>query len=118
MRRGYLVRTRADADTVEARTGDTTRRDAALASGAQWVSTDYPAPGTADRFGTDYVVSLPGDAIVRCNPVSAPGGTVTLIFTRRLTRPRPSQSTHGDSIRVPSPPQASQTELTWKNPWR
>jgi len=76
VRRGYLVRTRADADTVEARTGDTTRRDAALASGAQWVSTDYPAPGTADRFGTDYVVSLPGDAIVRCNPVSAPSRCV------------------------------------------
>ena len=45
VRRGYVVRTRADADTRQARTGDTTMRDAALASGAQWVSTDYPAPG-------------------------------------------------------------------------
>lgn len=69
---GYLVRTRADADTLQARSGDTTRRDAALASGAQWVSTDYPAPGMSDRWGTDYHVSLPGDAVARCNPVTAP----------------------------------------------
>src|SRR5690606_6177200 len=31
---GFLVRTRADGDTVQARPGDTTQRDAALASGA------------------------------------------------------------------------------------
>jgi hypothetical protein len=72
VRRGYVVRTRADADTQQARTGDTTMRDAALASGAQWVSTDYPAPGLASRFGTNYVVQLPGGAAARCNPVNAP----------------------------------------------
>jgi hypothetical protein len=72
VRRGYLVRTRADADTVQARTGDTSMRDAALVSGAQWVSTDYPVPGIATRFGTDYVAQLPGGATVRCNPVNAP----------------------------------------------
>ena len=38
---GYIVRTRADADTEEARTGDTGPRDLALSSGAQFVSTDY-----------------------------------------------------------------------------
>lgn len=37
----YLVRTRADIDTVDARKDDGARRDAALASGAQIVSTDY-----------------------------------------------------------------------------
>jgi hypothetical protein len=67
---GFVVRTRADADTVQARTGDTTQRDAALASGAHYVSTDYVWPD--DRFGTGYVVDLPGDAAARCNPVSAP----------------------------------------------
>ena len=72
VRRGYVVRTRADADTVQARTGDTTQRDAALASGAQWVSTDYPVPGLASRFGTGYVAQLPGGVAVRCNPVTAP----------------------------------------------
>jgi hypothetical protein len=68
---GYMVRTRADADTVQARTGETTQRDLALASGAQWVSTDYPVPDVAARFGTQYVVQLPGGAVVRCNPVNA-----------------------------------------------
>lgn len=71
VRRGYLVRTRADADTVQARTGDTGVRDAALAGGAQWVSTDYPVPGLAARFGTGYVAALPGFAAARCNPVTA-----------------------------------------------
>jgi Phosphoinositide phospholipase C, Ca2+-dependent len=67
---GFIVRTRADADTVQARTGDTTLRDAALTSGAQYVSTDYVFPD--DRFGTGYVVDLPGDTAARCNPVNAP----------------------------------------------
>ncbi|KLI99818.1 hypothetical protein WQ56_11715 [Luteimonas sp. FCS-9] len=67
VRKGYLVRTRADIDTGEARSGDTTRRDAALASGAQIVSTDYPfAPNI---FGNAYVVPpFPGG--VRANPVA------------------------------------------------
>jgi Phosphoinositide phospholipase C, Ca2+-dependent len=67
---GFMVRTRADADTVEARSGDTSRREAALASGAQYVSTDYVFPD--DHFGTGYVVDLPGDGAARCNPVNAP----------------------------------------------
>ena len=40
--KGYLVRTRTDADTKEARTNDTTRRDSMMATGAQILSTDYP----------------------------------------------------------------------------
>jgi len=67
-RQGYLVRTRADADTEEARSGDTTRRDAALASGAHFVSTDYPVPDP--RF-TDYRVVIPGEGVARCNPVGS-----------------------------------------------
>lgn len=70
VRAGFLVRTRADADTREARSGDTRRRDAAFASGAQYVSTDYYRPDP--RFGTDYVVTLPGGGVARCNPVRAP----------------------------------------------
>lgn len=64
---GYLVRTRADADTREARSGDVARRDAAWASGAQLVSTDYYLP--AGDFGTGYQVVLPGGGAARCNPV-------------------------------------------------
>jgi hypothetical protein len=66
---GYLVRTRADIDTIEAREGDTTRLEAALASGAQFVSSDYPESDEA--FGTGYVATLPDGGLVRCNPVSA-----------------------------------------------
>lgn len=70
---GYLVRTRSDVPDEEGRTGDTTRRDAALASGAQWISTDHPGPeGAEAQYGTDYVVELPGFVAARCNPVTAP----------------------------------------------
>ena len=66
VRDGFLVRTRADADTVQARANDTNQRDKALASGAQFVSTDYPEP---DRRLTDYCVQLPGGIVARSNPV-------------------------------------------------
>jgi hypothetical protein len=69
---GYVVRTRADGDTVEARSGDTGPRDAAIASGAQWVSTDYPVENP--DFGTGYVGRDPGGAPARCNPINAPPG--------------------------------------------
>jgi hypothetical protein len=65
---GYMVRTRADADTREARENDTRRRAAAFASGAQAVSTDYYLPAT--HFGSEYQVSLPQP--IDCNPISAP----------------------------------------------
>jgi hypothetical protein len=65
---GFMVRTRADADTLEARDGRTERREAALASGAQYVSTDYMQPDA--RFGS-YSVRLPGGATTTCNPVRA-----------------------------------------------
>jgi hypothetical protein len=64
-----LVRTRADADTVQARSGDTQMRDTALAGGAQFVSTDYEVPDA--RFPT-YRVRIPGGTPARCNPVTAP----------------------------------------------
>jgi hypothetical protein len=75
---GYIVRTRADADTIEARYGLTSRRDAALGSGAQFVSTDYPEPNP--DFGTGYFVDLPGENIARCNPVLSPPGCDASMF--------------------------------------
>ena len=69
---GFLVRTRADANTREARTNDTRPRDAALAGGAQFVSTDYL---WADpRFAGGYRVTTPGGMVARCNPVRRPAG--------------------------------------------
>jgi Phosphoinositide phospholipase C, Ca2+-dependent len=72
VRKGYLVRTRTDADTKQARSNDTARRDIALASGAQFLSTDYPKSEPSQW--TPYSVSLPGGAVARCNPVNAPPG--------------------------------------------
>ena len=72
---GYLVRTRADANGTDAEAGDTARLEAALASGAQWVSTDFPGPdGARKQYGTDYVAQLPGFLAARCNPVTGPDG--------------------------------------------
>lgn len=74
---GYVVRTRADAGLVQGRTGDTTQRDAALASGAQFVSTDFPDPSAItsldllNPFDATYEVELPDDRPARCNPVTA-----------------------------------------------
>lgn len=65
---GFLVRTRADSDSVEPIAGDTVRRDAAFASGAHIVSTDYPAPVQ----GVDYFVDVPAGTPSRCNPANAP----------------------------------------------
>jgi hypothetical protein len=63
---GLIVRTRADADTWEARKNDTTRQLAAFASGAQYVSTDYMDPDP--RFGP-YRAQLPGGGVARRDPV-------------------------------------------------
>ncbi len=51
---GYLVRTRADSETIEARDNDLTRFERAQASGAQIISTDYYLPPTL--FSSDYQV--------------------------------------------------------------
>jgi|TARA_R100000935_G_scaffold58849_1_gene98551 hypothetical protein len=62
---GLIVRTRADADTMEARTNDTARREAAFATGAHYISTDYMTPDV--RF-SGYQVDLPGGGAARLNP--------------------------------------------------
>lgn len=67
----HLVRTRTDADTKEARSNDTVRRDAMISSGAQILSTDYPGNEPAPWPG-HYAVTLPREAVPRCNPVNAP----------------------------------------------
>ncbi|GGE94547.1 phosphatidylinositol-specific phospholipase C1-like protein [Sphingomonas prati] len=67
---GFIVRTRADANTREARANDTKPRDAALAGGAQYVSTDYLWPDA--RLSGGYHVALPGGIVARCNPVRRP----------------------------------------------
>ncbi len=65
---GYIVRTRTDSKTVEARTGDTARRDAALSSGAHIIATDYYRPDGRPGW-SDYFVELPDGKLARVNPL-------------------------------------------------
>ena len=93
VRKGYMIRTRADSEVTTPTSGDTTQREAALASGAQWVSTDYPLPGMAARYnGSTYVAQIPGGTPARCNPVNAPAGCESSWFEDSPI-PVPSPST-------------------------
>ncbi|MBI2824074.1 MAG: hypothetical protein HYX69_05195 [Planctomycetia bacterium] len=67
---GYMVRTRADSGLKPDQPGRPSRRDAALASGAHIVSTDFP-PGEP-HAETGYAVAFPDAAAARVNPVSGP----------------------------------------------
>ncbi|MRG94263.1 Ca2+-dependent phosphoinositide-specific phospholipase C [Polyangium spumosum] len=64
-----LVRTRADGNAGEVlETGSTIQREAAISSGAQFVTTDFPAKVPE----AEYWVEIPGGTPSRCNPVTAP----------------------------------------------
>ncbi len=69
VQRGYLVRTRADAGTTEAREHDLARFEAAKRSGAQVITTDYPIPDR--RLNDRYFIRFDGNAFARPNPVTA-----------------------------------------------
>lgn len=69
VREGFMVRTRADSDTQEARTGDSSRLDLALSSGAQFISSDFLEPRLA---WSSYSARLPEGQVARPNPISAP----------------------------------------------
>eukprot|EP00121_Abeoforma_whisleri_P015988 Awhi_evm1s14696 len=92
LNQNYIIRTRSDVETAEARSGDATRRDNAVASGAQIVSTDYPFPLLANNFvpaeiTSGFVVNIP----VQCNPALISGcdapvqSNVTVTPSRTLT---------------------------------
>jgi hypothetical protein len=70
VKKGYLVRTMADAGSKPAGHVAYDKRDAAIASGAQYVSTDYPVPDPA--VDPAFSVALPGAAPARCNPLVGP----------------------------------------------
>jgi hypothetical protein len=67
VQKGYIIRTRADSDTQEARRNDKSSFEAAQQSGAQIISTDYYRPST--HFKSDYVISFPGGKYFRPDPV-------------------------------------------------
>ena len=63
VKKGYMVRTRADADTKEARANDRSGFVAACASGAQIITTDYYYKSTF--FPSDYSVSFEDGKYIR-----------------------------------------------------
>jgi hypothetical protein len=67
VKKGYIVRTRADSDTQEARANDKSSFEAALQSGAQIITTDYYKKST--HFNSPYTISFEGDKYLRENPL-------------------------------------------------
>ncbi|MEA2244878.1 MAG: hypothetical protein QOD24_4434 [Solirubrobacteraceae bacterium] len=74
VRSGYFVRTRSDVPLQTVVENDRSMLDAALASGAQLISTDFPQISMSARYDSDFVAALPGGGPARCNPVNAPPG--------------------------------------------
>ncbi|EHQ29110.1 phosphatidylinositol-specific phospholipase C1-like protein [Mucilaginibacter paludis] len=68
VKQGYIIRTRSDADTQQARLNDYRDFEAAQKSGAQIITTDYYLKST--HFKSDYVVSFAGaNRYFRLNPL-------------------------------------------------
>lgn len=68
VKQGFMVRTRADIETYEAKVNDLTRSKAAFSSGAQVVSTDFFKPG--NTYGTTYYIKPPQDKDYFINPIN------------------------------------------------
>ena len=89
---GFIVKTRADADTREARDNKTARRDAAFASGAQIVATDFLMP---DKKIGSYQVTLAatGSRAAKCDAKLAGQQCASWdARPRRVARPPPPRS--------------------------
>lgn len=67
VKKGYIIRTRADSDTKEARANDYSHFEAAKKSGAQIITTDYYLPSTF--FNSPYQVKYDDGGYVRVNPL-------------------------------------------------
>ena len=65
-RQGFVVTSNIDGADSDDET-NAARRDASLAAGAHFLSSDFPAPVE----GRAYWFELPGGAPVRCNPITA-----------------------------------------------
>ncbi len=69
VKQGYIIRTRADANTEEARAIDYSHFQSACQSGAQIITTDYYKPSTI--FNSPYHIVFDDSTYVRLNPVNA-----------------------------------------------
>jgi hypothetical protein len=75
VRDGYIVRSRSDANTLEARAGDYSSMNASFNSGAQITSTDYyhadPRGGIPGSGFTNFEVKFPNGELARKNVINA-----------------------------------------------
>ncbi|RQO42548.1 hypothetical protein DBR39_01330 [Chryseobacterium sp. KBW03] len=69
VKQGFIVRTRSDIETYEAKTNDFTRAKAAFSSGAQVISTDFFRSG--NTYGTPYFVQPPQQKDYLNNPLNS-----------------------------------------------
>ncbi|KAH7379738.1 hypothetical protein BKA64DRAFT_686179 [Cadophora sp. MPI-SDFR-AT-0126] len=69
VKKGYFVRTRSDVPIRTVLENSFVMRDAALASGAQLISTDFPTVGMAARYNSSFVARFEDGKTVRCNPL-------------------------------------------------
>ncbi|QXU40329.1 phosphatidylinositol-specific phospholipase C1-like protein [Pedobacter sp. D749] len=67
VKKGYLIRTRADSDAKQARKNDWSDFEAACKSGAQIITTDYYKKST--HFKSDYAISFADGKYFRANPL-------------------------------------------------
>ncbi|MDB5282252.1 MAG: hypothetical protein JWO06_1327 [Bacteroidota bacterium] len=79
VKQGYIVRTRSDEGTFEARSGDYKRMNCAFASCAQIISTDYYKPDAraVSKQWSNYHVQFAGGSMIRVDSISgAEPGTI------------------------------------------
>ncbi|MDW9383011.1 phosphatidylinositol-specific phospholipase C domain-containing protein [Chryseobacterium sp. JV558] len=69
VKQGFMVRTRSDIETYEAKTNDFTRSKVAFSSGAQVISTDFFRSG--NTYGTPYFVQPPQGKDYLNNPLNS-----------------------------------------------
>ena len=81
---GYIVRAFTDGATLEARDGYTYRRDQVMAAGAHLLSTDFPGGKTPEFFESTYSTEFADDAVVVCNPMTAPQTCASIDFIAKL----------------------------------
>jgi hypothetical protein len=79
VKQGYIVRTRCDEGTIEAREGNYEPMTKAMSSWAQILSTDYYRPDArAGKKGwSNYCVKFPNGELARIDSISAGGGQDT-----------------------------------------
>lgn len=80
VKKGYIIRTRADLPNTQNRSGDYTQQNAAFNSGAQIISSDYYTPDPRykkhPKKFKNYYTRFSGNDIGRINPVNVPDSKV------------------------------------------